>query len=94
VPTISTPLAIRTQKSRVLRSLFVRDLDDRLAGRAPVAGERGGRMGERPHGADDGLKPSVPEPLSEVGQPGAVGVDDEDFGSPVFGLHGGVAWRR
>ncbi|WP_204071694.1 hypothetical protein [Planotetraspora phitsanulokensis] len=70
----------------MLRPSLVRDLNDRLAGRAAIAGERGGRFGKRSHGADDGVEPSGPEALGEVGQPGAVGFDDEEDGSPVLDL--------
>jgi hypothetical protein len=54
-----------------------------------VADEHRSRLGKRSHGADDGVEPSGPEALGEVGQPGAVGFDDEEDGSPVLGLHGG-----
>lgn len=69
--------------------MFVRDLNDRLSGRAAVAGERGGRFGKRSHGTDDGLEPSGPQAPGKIGQPGAVGFDDEEDGAPVLGLHGG-----
>jgi hypothetical protein len=72
--------------------LFVRDLNNRLAGRATVTGERGGRFGKRSHGADGGVEPSGPEALGEVGQPDAVGFDDEEDGSPSLGCTvGGMA---
>jgi YCII-related domain len=54
-----------------------------------VAGERGGRFGKRSYGADDGVEPSGPQALGEVGQPGAIGFDDEEDGSSVLRLHGG-----
>jgi hypothetical protein len=73
--------------------LFVRDLNDRLAGRAAVAGERGSRLGKRSHGADCGVEPSGPEALSEVGQPGAVGFDDEEDGFSRSWAAQWVAWR-
>ena len=57
------------------------DPDDRLAGGAPVRGERSRRFGERPHCTDDGLEPSVPEPLGELREPGTVGFDDEEDGA-------------
>ena len=47
--------------------MFVRDLNDRLAGRAAVAGERGSRLGKRSHGADYGVEPSGPEAFALYG---------------------------
>ena len=38
-----------------------------------------------------GLQASVPHPLGEVREPGAVGFDHEEDGAPVLGLHRG--WR-
>jgi hypothetical protein len=79
------PPAIRIPIMRGL--LFVGgDAVDRLAGCAFVGGERGGCFGEWPYGADDRLEPSVPQPRGEVGEPGAVGFDDEEDGPPVRGL--------
>src|SRR5271157_3800906 len=61
------------------------DPDDRLAGGAPVGGERSRRFSERPYCPDDRLEPSVPEPLCEVRELGTVGFDDEEDGAPVLG---------
>jgi len=66
------------------------DPDDRLAGGAPVGGERSRRFGERPYCPDDRLEPSIPEPLGEVRQPGTVGFDDEEGSAPVLGLDRGL----
>ncbi|BBJ37767.1 hypothetical protein SSPO_004850 [Streptomyces antimycoticus] len=63
-----------------------RDADDRLARRALAGGERGGCFGEWPYGADDGLEPAVPHSRGEVGEPGAVGFDDEEDCPSVLGL--------
>src|SRR5450631_66120 len=62
------------------------DPDDRLAGGAPLGGERSRRFGERPYGPDDRLEPSVPQPLGEVCQPGTVSFDDKEDSAPILGL--------
>jgi len=53
--------------------------------RATIRDER------RPHGPDDRLEASVPQSLGEVGEPGAIGFDDEEDSPPVPGLD--LGWR-
>ena len=65
-------------RSRTLSSLVSCYLDDRFVGSASVAGNGVGRLGQRAHGADDGLEPPVPQSLGQVGKPCVVGFDDEE----------------
>ncbi len=68
------------------------DPDDRLSRNVPVRGKRGRRFGKRAYRTDDRLEASVPEPLSEVSEPGAVGFDDEEHGAPVLRLDRGCPY--
>ena len=56
---------------------------DRLARGAFVGSECGGGFSERPHGADDRFEASVPYSRGEVGEPGAIGFDNEENSPPV-----------
>jgi hypothetical protein len=40
------------------------------------------------------LEPSIPEPLGELREPGAVGFDDEECSAPVLGLDRGDPGAR
>ena len=60
--------------------------DNRFAGRSSIRGERSGRFGEGPYCPDNGLEPSIPDPLSQVCEPGTVGFDDKEDGAPILWL--------
>jgi hypothetical protein len=70
-------------------------LDDRLAGHSrSVGAQRGGRFGQRPHGPHIRGQPSVTQPLGELGELGAIGLDDEEDRPSVLRLNRGRFGNR
>ena len=66
------------------------DSDDRLPGcMRGVGPERGGSFGQPPRGPHIRSQSSVAQPLGELGQLGAIGLNDEEDRPPVLGLDRG-----
>ncbi len=66
------------------------DSDDRLPGHTwSVGAERGGSFGQRPHGSHIRSQPSVAQSLGELGELGAIGLNDEEDRPPVLELDRG-----